>query len=171
MDVDDDFDRLLGHRRGQTDVRELTRQVATAERHLKLTRDELENSTDGHPLASGLALRQASLWWDAEMLVYRISANSPDNSEWPALTREHLLAVLNLLEEKLARLWQAEHRRVPWLYPGLVHAHLDASSWLHDTPQYRALEAERRRRRIRKTSGEMPQPPTEHPTWLDELAP
>lgn len=97
-------------------------------------------SMQPHPVASGYAVRQECSWWDAQCRA------------WPLekLSDEHLLRVIDWLEDNLVNIFIAELGRYPALVPCPPNAYVGADEWLADTPLMRALLAEKRKRRLRR---------------------
>jgi hypothetical protein len=93
-----------------------------------------------HPLQSGHALRQTEYWWDARGKRWRLDE----------LSREHLLALIDWLDERAQVLHAMEWTEPRSLRPCPVEAYPDPASWLHDTPLWQAVLAEKTRRRIRR---------------------
>jgi hypothetical protein len=109
----------------------------------------VELSMDPHPAASGYALRQERSWWDREKKRWKLKD----------LSREHLLGVIKYLEDNIVRLYADDSAQLPMRVPCPPNAyfstggHSSQYAWLQDTPLMRALLAEKRRRRIRRSRG------------------
>jgi hypothetical protein len=93
-----------------------------------------------HPAPGGRGLRQTEYWWDAQ------------HNRWPLgeLSREHLLNVIDWLADNTWRMYVAEGLMRYPLHPCPVEAYPTSAAWMADTPLWRALHEEKRRRRIRR---------------------
>lgn len=117
-----------------------------------------------HPLADGTAVRQGQWWWDEHPTRWRIAA-TPSDAEGSGLSDEHLLGVIAWLHSELRGLWRSDTTRRPLLVPCPSNAYRSAADWLLDLPVYRALESEKRRRRLRWGPGEKPELVDGELTW------
>jgi hypothetical protein len=93
-----------------------------------------------HPTSNGYALRQTTFWWDGERKPWRLEN----------LTRTHLLAVLDWLESHAWGLGDRELSSPLPPVPCEFIAYADPLDWMHDTPLWNALIAEKRRRGTRR---------------------
>ena len=117
-----------------------------------------------HPLATGMALRQTTWWWDADRAQWSITAGLVGADTY-VLSDEHLLNAITWLNEHLGRLWCLEASHRPLLVPCPANAYPDTARWLADLPLYRALQAEKRRRRLRWGPGKKPTSAGGELTW------
>ncbi len=108
-----------------------------------------------HPASSGQAVRQTARWVDKHH----------DSWSLQDLSREHLLGVIDWLADNAFSLWTQERREARVLVPCPVNAYPTAEAWMHDTPLFGALLAEKTRRHIRRSPAitKEPRPADAHP--------
>lgn len=112
---------------------------------------------DPHPIHTGFALRQTESWWEASLRQLALTD----------LESEHLVAVISWLHRRAGALWCEETGLATPLVPCPVNAYPGPGDWLLDTPLWRALVAEKRRRGISRSR----HAPAENAPWRwgDEL--